>query len=57
MSRSHHATRAGLYLYLEPLATLVLAVPLLGEPFGPFIALGGGPVLAGVYVGQRERRS
>jgi drug/metabolite transporter (DMT)-like permease len=49
------ATRAGLYLYLEPLATLALAVPLLGEPFGPFIALGGALVLAGVYVGQRER--
>ena len=41
---------------LEPLATLALAVPLLGEPFGPFIVLGGGLVLAGVYVGQRERR-
>jgi drug/metabolite transporter (DMT)-like permease len=49
------ATRAGLYLYLEPLATLVLAVPLLGEPFGPAIALGGGLVLAGVYIGQRDR--
>jgi drug/metabolite transporter (DMT)-like permease len=49
------AARAGLYLYLEPLATLTLAVPLLGEPFGPLIALGGGLVLAGVYVGQRER--
>jgi drug/metabolite transporter (DMT)-like permease len=49
------ATRAGVYLYLEPLATLVLAVPLLNEPFGPFVALGGGLVLAGVYVGQRER--
>jgi drug/metabolite transporter (DMT)-like permease len=48
------ASRAGLYLYLEPLATLALAVPLLGEPFGPFIGLGGGMVLAGVYVGQRE---
>jgi drug/metabolite transporter (DMT)-like permease len=51
------AARAGLYLYLEPLATLVLAVPLLGEPFGPFIALGGGLVLAGVWVGQRDRRA
>jgi drug/metabolite transporter (DMT)-like permease len=50
------AARAGLYLYLEPLATLALAVPLLGEPFGPFVALGGGLVLAGVFVGQRERR-
>ena len=51
------ATRAGLYLYLEPLATLVLAVPLLGEAFGAFTALGGGLVLAGVYVGQRDRRA
>ena len=47
------ASRAGLYLYLEPLATLALAVPFLGEPFGPFIAVGGGLVLAGVYLGQR----
>jgi drug/metabolite transporter (DMT)-like permease len=49
------ATRAGLYLYLEPLATLALAVPLLGEPFGPLVALGGGLVLAGVYMGQGDR--
>jgi drug/metabolite transporter (DMT)-like permease len=47
------ASRAGLYLYLEPLATLALAVPLLGEPLGPFIVLGGGLVLAGVFLGQR----
>jgi drug/metabolite transporter (DMT)-like permease len=47
------AARAGLYLYLEPVATVAVAVPFLGEPFGPFIALGGGLVLAGVYVGQR----
>jgi drug/metabolite transporter (DMT)-like permease len=50
------AARAGLFLYLEPLATLVLAVPLLGEPFGPFIEIGGALVLGGVYIGQRERR-
>jgi drug/metabolite transporter (DMT)-like permease len=48
------AARAGLYLYLEPLATVALAVPLLGEPFGVFTALGGGLVLAGVYLGQRR---
>ncbi len=46
------AARAGLYLYLEPIATLALAVPLLGEPFGPFVVLGGGLVLAGVWLGQ-----
>jgi len=51
------ATRAGLFLYLEPLATVALAVPLLGESFGPVMALGGGLVLAGVYVAQQEPRS
>ncbi len=49
------ASRAGLYLYLEPIATMALAVPLLGEPFGPFVALGGGLVLAGVILGQGRR--
>jgi drug/metabolite transporter (DMT)-like permease len=49
------ATRAGVYLYLEPIATLVLAVPLLGEPFGAVTAVGGGLVLVGVYLGQRKR--
>ena len=49
------AARAGIYLYLEPLATLTLAVPLLGEPFGATVLLGGGLVLAGVYVGQLVR--
>ncbi|HXV87394.1 MAG TPA: DMT family transporter, partial [Gemmatimonadales bacterium] len=48
------AARAGLFLYLEPLATLTLAVPLLNEPFGLLAAAGGGLVLAGVYVGQRQ---
>jgi drug/metabolite transporter (DMT)-like permease len=54
--RSLGATRAGIYLYLEPLSTLALAVPLLGEPFGPIVAIGGGLVLLGVYLGQRNQR-
>jgi len=29
--------------------------PLLGEEFGPWIAIGGALVLAGVYVGQRDQ--
>jgi drug/metabolite transporter (DMT)-like permease len=48
------AARAGLFLYLEPLATMTLAVPLLREPFGAAAALGAALVLAGVYVGQRD---
>jgi drug/metabolite transporter (DMT)-like permease/SAM-dependent methyltransferase len=51
------AARAGLFLYLEPLATVALAVPLLGESFTPVMALGGGLVLAGVYVAQQEQPS
>jgi drug/metabolite transporter (DMT)-like permease/SAM-dependent methyltransferase len=51
------AARAGLFLYLEPLATVALAVPVLGESFGPAMALGGALVLAGVFVAQREKRS
>ena len=49
------AARAGLYLYLEPLATLALAIPLLGEQFGVAVAVGGSLVLAGVYVGQGDQ--
>jgi len=48
------AARAGLFLYLEPLATVALAVPLLGESFTAIMALGGGLVLTGVYVAQQE---
>lgn len=50
------SARSGLYLYLEPIATVGLAVPLIGEPFGPFIALGGAMVLLGVWIGQRQAR-
>jgi len=49
------AARAGIYLYLEPVATTVLAVPYLGEKFGPLTALGGLLVLAGVYFAEGRR--
>ncbi|MEW5796609.1 MAG: DMT family transporter [Candidatus Zixiibacteriota bacterium] len=49
------AARAGIYLYLEPVATTVLAVPYLHEEFGPLTALGGLMVLAGVYVAEGRR--
>lgn len=47
------AARAGLYVYLEPLATTVLAVPILGESFGVPTAIGGLLVLGGVVWAQR----
>lgn len=50
------AARAGIFLYLEPVATTVLAVPLLGEHFGVFTATGGLMVLTGVFWAQRRKR-
>jgi len=48
------AAKAGVFLYLEPLATTALAVPLLGESYGRFTAFGGVMVLAGVWWAQRR---
>jgi drug/metabolite transporter (DMT)-like permease len=50
------ATEAGIFLYLEPVATTGLAVPYLGERFGIFTAIGGILVLLGVWYAQRGRR-
>lgn len=50
------AARAGIFLYLEPLATTGLAVPYLHEEFGVFTAIGGMMVLAGVYVAEKRKK-
>jgi drug/metabolite transporter (DMT)-like permease len=50
------AARAGIYLYLEPLATTALAVPYLHESFGLFTAIGAALVLIGVGLAQRKVR-
>lgn len=49
------AARAGLYLYLEPVATTALAVPYLGEQFTWATGVGGMLVLTGVFWAQRKR--
>ena len=49
------AVRAGLYLYLEPVATTALAVPYLGEQFTWATGVGGMLVLTGVFWAQRKR--
>lgn len=51
------ASRAGLFLYLEPPATTLLAVPYLGEPFGWPTAVGGLLILSGVFLGSRGQPS
>ncbi|MDZ4723423.1 MAG: DMT family transporter [candidate division Zixibacteria bacterium] len=48
------AAKAGIFLYLEPVATTVLAVPLIAdERFGFFTAIGGLLVLFGVWWASR----
>jgi drug/metabolite transporter (DMT)-like permease len=46
------AARAGMYLYIEPLATTALAVPYLNETFGWYTGTGGALVLLGVWYAQ-----
>lgn len=48
------ASRAGIYLYLEPLATTALAVPYMNEYFGAYTAIGGLLVLIGVWTSQKK---
>lgn len=48
------AAKAGVFLYLEPIATTAVAVPYLHETFGLFTAIGGGLVLLGVWLAQRR---
>ena len=49
------ASKTGFFLYLEPLATVALAVPYLGEPFGAFTTMGGALVLGGVYLAEKGK--
>jgi RarD protein len=51
------AARSGTFLYIEPLATTAVAVPMLHEPFGWLTAAGGGLVLLGVYISQRKPKA
>jgi len=48
------AARAGVYLYLEPLATTTLAIPYLGEHLGVVAATGAFLALAGVALAARN---
>lgn len=47
------AANAGVYLYLEPLATIAIAIPFLGERINLAGAIGAALVVAGVWVAQR----
>jgi drug/metabolite transporter (DMT)-like permease len=47
------ASRAGIFLYLEPIATTAVAVPYLHESLGIFTLMGGLAVLLGVWISQK----
>lgn len=49
------AATAGQYSYLIPLFTALLAIPLLGEEFRWYHALGGGLIFAGIFLATRRR--
>lgn len=49
------AATAGQYSYLIPLFTALAAIPLLGEQFHWYHALGGGLIFAGIFLATRQR--
>ncbi|TCT06094.1 DMT family transporter [Aquabacter spiritensis] len=50
------AARAGPFLYLSPLASLALAVAVLGEPLAAFQFAGAAAILIGLVMANRPRR-
>ncbi|MGE5514289.1 MAG: DMT family transporter [Bacteroidota bacterium] len=49
------AATAGQYSYLIPLFTALAAIPLLGETFQWYHALGGGLIFSGIFLATRRR--
>ena len=47
------ASQLGAFLNIEPLTTMLLAAPILGEPITLFVILGGGLILGGIYLVNR----
>jgi drug/metabolite transporter (DMT)-like permease len=48
------ASRVGVFLYLEPLVAVVVAALVLGEAVLPAVLIGGGAILAGVWLVNRR---
>lgn len=48
------ASQLGVFLNVEPLVTMALAAPLLGEPATVTVAIGGGLILAGIVLVNRR---
>ena len=50
--RSIGASRATLYMYLQPFVGVLVAAAILGESLSPLQALGGCVIIAGVSMGN-----
>lgn len=48
------ASQAGVFLYLNPVAAVIIANIVLGEPFTALTAMGGVLAIAGVYLANRD---
>ena len=48
------ASQLGVFLNIEPLVTMLLAAPLLAEPITLMTLLGGGLIIAGIYLVNRR---
>ncbi|WP_119069741.1 DMT family transporter [Aggregatilinea lenta] len=51
------ASRVGVFLYVEPLVTVVVAAVVLSEPLRPLMLLGGAAILSGVSLVNSRRRA
>lgn len=49
------ASQLGVFLNIEPLVTMLLAAPLLGEPITVMTLLGGGLIISGIYLVNRRQ--
>ncbi|HET7012030.1 MAG TPA: DMT family transporter [Anaerolineales bacterium] len=47
------ATQVGAFLYLEPVVTSVVALPVLGEPISASLLIGGATIVAGLWLVNR----
>ncbi len=48
------ASDTGVFSYIDPIATIVIAIPLLGEIPGPFYIIGAAFVFLGIYVAEKR---
>lgn len=49
------ASQLGVFLNIEPLVTMLLAAPMLGEPITLITLIGGGLIIAGIYLVNRRQ--